>query len=144
MTGDKRYSKRLASRLAAVQALYQMQVGRVSAQEVLTDFQTGKDEGFSVKPDMIFVGNLVEGVTEHLPELDGIIRGHLSDEWTLERLDTVMLQILRAGSYELLKHPEIDVAVIITEYLSVAQGFFDKKEINFVHSLLDRVAKKVR
>jgi transcription antitermination protein NusB len=68
----------------------------------------------------------------------------LAEGWSLERLDRTMLQILRAGAYELLARPDIPVGTAISEYVDVAHAFFDQREAKFVNGVLDAVARAVR
>ena len=68
----------------------------------------------------------------------------LAEGWQLKRLDKTMLQILRAGAYELLARPDVPVGTAISEYVDVAHAFFDQREAKFVNGVLDAVAKAVR
>jgi len=83
-------------------------------------------------------------VTSRLAEIDELVSGKLAEGWTLGRLDKTMLQILRAGSYELLEKGDVSSAVVIDEYVDVAHAFFDRKDSGFVNGLLDAIAKQVR
>ena len=65
----------------------------------------------------------------------------LAEGWTLARLDKTMLQILRAGTYELIARPDVPKASAISEYVDVAKAFFDDREAKFVNGVLDAVAK---
>ena len=87
---------------------------------------------------------MVRGVLARQDEIDGIIEARLSAGWTLKRLDKTMLQILRAGTYELLARPDVPLGSAISEYVDVAHAFFDRPEPNFVNGVLDAVAKAVR
>ena len=55
-----------------------------------------------------------------------------------------MLQILRAGAYELMARPDVSRATAISEYVDVAKAFFDDREAKFVNGVLDALAKDVR
>jgi N utilization substance protein B len=86
----------------------------------------------------------VRGVHARSSELDELIAGKLSKDWSLSRLDKPMRQILRAGAYELLARIDVPTGSVISEYVDVAKAFYDKRESAFVNGLLDAVAKEVR
>jgi len=76
-----------------------------------------------------------------MPDSDA---GKLAKGWTLARLDKPMKAILRAGTYELIARPDVPLASVISEYLDVAEAFYDKREKGFVNGLLDAIAKDAR
>ena len=94
--------------------------------------------------DVHFFDDVVKGVDARRDEIDAMIASKLSTGWTLDRLDKPMRQILRAGTYELIARPDVPVAAVISEYLDVADAFYDRREKGFVNGLLDAVAKVVR
>lgn len=135
---------RSAARLAAVQALYQVEMGDDSVARVLTEFhehRLGSEiEGETyIRADRNLFDDIVSGAWARREELDALISRHLAEGWTLERLDRPMRQILRAGVYELVARPDVPTAVIITEYVDVAHAFYEHREAAFVNGLLDRV-----
>jgi len=141
---------RRAARLAAVQALYQMEVSGATTAEVLEDFRAGKlpreteatytdAEG---DPDLFRV--LVEKAVERQATLDRAIAKHLSKGWRLERLDAVARAILRAGAAELEQRGDIPTAVVIDEYVEIAHAFFEGPEPGFVNATLYACAKHLR
>jgi len=83
-------------------------------------------------------------VTSRLEEIDQLVASKLASGWTLGRIDKTMLQILRAGTFELVAQEDVPVATVIDEYLDVAHAFFSKKDAGFVNGLLDSIAKQVR
>ncbi len=91
-----------------------------------------------------FFDDIVRGVVARRDEIDTVLSGKLADGWTLKRLDKTMLQVLRAGAYELIARPDVPKASAISEYVDVAKAFFDDREAKFVNGLLDAVAKDVR
>jgi len=143
------YARRSAARLAAVQALYQMEMSGASA-EVALDEQvrhaTDPDAGSAgqVEPDRQFLGALVRGVDARREEVDRMLGATLSSDWPLVRLEAVLRAILRAGVWELLSRPDIDAAVVITEYVRIAEAFFDGGEPKLVNGVLDRLAVTLR
>ena len=79
-----------------------------------------------------------------LYQIDTLLTARLTQGWTLARLDKAMLQILRAGAYELVARADVPKATAISEYVDVAKAFFDDREAKFVNGILDAVASEVR
>ncbi|MGB7373136.1 transcription antitermination factor NusB [Pontixanthobacter sp.] len=140
---------RSAARLAAVQALYQRHMERTKLPKLLDEFhqhrlgQEIEDDQYA-DADIDFFDDIVSGVDARCDEIDDTVTQKLADGWTVARLDKTMLQILRAGTYELLARADITKAVIINEYVDVAKAFFDNREAKFVNGVLDAVGKAVR
>ncbi|MEL7218841.1 MAG: transcription antitermination factor NusB, partial [Pseudomonadota bacterium] len=86
----------------------------------------------------------VRGVDARRDEIDEVVTAKLSEGWTLTRLDKTMVQILRAGTYELIARADVPAAAAINEYVDVAKAFFDDREAKFVNGILDTVAREVR
>lgn len=144
-----RSQSRSAARLAAVQALYQLEMKAVPLPRLLHEFHEHRlgatIEGADyAEAETDFFDDIVKGVDARRGEIDALIAGKLASGWTLERLDKPMRQILRAGVYELIARPDVPVASVVSEYLDVAHAFYDKREAGFVNGLLDAVAKTVR
>jgi N utilization substance protein B len=141
---------RRAARLAAVQALYQMEIAGASTAQVIDDFDTGKLPRETEAPitetegDMALFKTLIESAVDRQLTLDRTIARHLGKGWKLERLDAVARAILRAGVAELEQRPDIPVAVVIDEYVEIAKSFFDGPEAGFVNATLDACAKDLR
>ncbi len=143
--------RRSAARLAAVQALYEMDMAGAAADPILGAFlenrwrANGKDDAAAlVEPDGELLADLVRGVAARREELDRMIEPALSAKWTLERLEVVLRAILRAGTYELLVRGDIPPRVVINEYLEVAHAFFAGAETGLVNGVLDRLARTLR
>jgi len=141
---------RRAARLAAVQALYQMEMSGASTADVIAEFHAGKlpretearitdSEG---DPELFKI--LVEKAVDRQATLDRSIARHLGKGWRLERLDAVARAILRAGAAELEQRLDIPVAVVIDEYVEIAKRFFDGPEPGFVNATLDACARDLR
>lgn len=146
---NERAKSRSAARLAAVQALYQLEMEGTPVAQLLHEFHLHRlgatIEDVTYAPaEVSFFDDVVGGVAARRSEIDELIRGRLSEGWSLERLDRPMRQILRAGAYELLARADVPTASIISEYVDVAKAFYDKREAGFVNGLLDAVAKTVR
>lgn len=146
---NQRSKSRSASRLAAVQALYQKEMEGTPLPVLLHEFHhhrlgaTIEDVTYA-EAEEAFFDDLVSGVDARLEEIDGLIAAKLSSGWSLERLDKPMRQILRAGTYELLARIDVPTGSVISEYVDVAHAFYERREAGFVNGLLDAVAKDVR
>jgi len=147
--GPARLPARSAARLAAVQALYQLEMEETPLASLLDEFHMHRlgaeieDEQY-LEADVAFFDDVVRGVAARREEIDGRLSDRLAQGWSIARLDRTMLQILRAGAYELLARPDISVSIVINEYLDVAHAFFDDREAKFVNGLLDAIARDVR
>ena len=140
---------RSAARLAAVQALYQHEMEATAVPKLLHEFHQHRlgaeiEDDLYAEADVDFFNDIVQGATARLDEIDALIAGKLAKGWSLARLDRTMLQILRAGTYELLARADVTVATVIDEYLDVAHAFFDAREAKFVNGVLDALAKEHR
>ncbi|WP_158918590.1 transcription antitermination factor NusB [Caulobacter sp. S45] len=140
---------RSVARLAAVQALYQMEVAGVGVEAVVrefTDHRFGGDiEGQRLaEADEAFFADVVRGVVAEQVAVDALIRRRLAANWKLERLDATVRAMLRAGAWELLRRPDTPTEVVIDEYVDVAKAFVDSKEQAFVNGALDAVARDAR
>jgi N utilization substance protein B len=144
-----RSKSRAAARLAAVQALYQHEMEGTAIPALLHEFHQHRlgatiDDAEFAEPDVAFFDDLVGGVAARREEIDRRIGERLARGWSLERLDKPMKAILRAGAYELMARPDVPTKAAISEYLDVADAFYDKPEKGFVNGLLDALAKDVR
>ena len=140
---------RSAARLAAVQALYQQEMEGTPAARLIHEFHDHRlgatIEGDTyVEAEQSFFDDLVSGALARRDEIDVLISSRLAEGWTLERLDKPMKAILRVGAYELIARPDVPVATVITEYVDVADAFYDKREKGFVNGLLDAISKSAR
>lgn len=141
---------RSAARLAAVQALYQMEVSGATTADVIADFTAGKLPRESeatytdCEGDLDLFKILVETAVDRQATLDRAIARRLSKGWRLERIDAVARAILRSGAAELEQRTDIPVAVVIDEYVEIAKAFFDGPEPGFVNATLDAAARDLR
>ena len=144
-----RTKARSAARLAAVQALYQLDMDATPLAKLLDEFHRHR-LGAEIEGDQYaeaetaFFDDVVQGVAARKDEIDALLAAKLATGWTLGRLDKTLLQVLRAGAFELLARADVPTATIITEYVDVAHAFFESREAKFVNGLLDAVAKVVR
>jgi len=149
MNTPARSKARSAARLAAVQALYQRQMENTHLARLLDEFhqhRLGREiEGdHYAEAEVDFFDDVVSGAIARQDEIDALLAEKLAEGWTLARLDKTMLQILRAGAYELLARADVPTGTAISEYVDVAHAFFDEREAKFVNGVLDALAKAVR
>lgn len=147
---------RRAARLAAVQAIYQMEFTGTSARQAIAEFVRHRmgasadptaDEGEEMRleaPDRLLFAAIVEGVKARTGELDTMIGSSLSGEWKVERLEVILRAILRAGAFEIFARPDTPAPIIINDYVDVAHAFFTQKEPGLVNAVLDRLARGLR
>jgi len=148
-----RSKSRAAARLAAVQALYQHEMEGTRLVQLLDEFHMHRLGG-EIDPDLdnvqyaeaevAFFDDVVKGTLARRGEIDALLSGKLAQGWKLDRLDKTMLQVLRAGAYELLARADVPTGSAISEYVDVAHAFFEPREAKFVNGVLDAVARSVR
>jgi transcription antitermination protein NusB len=140
---------RSVARLAAVQALYQMEVSSAGAEAVIREFSDHRfdrdvEDMTLASADEQFFADLVRGVVREQKRIDAAITRRLAQGWRLERLDATVRAILRAGAFELADRPDVPTEVVIDEYVELAKSFFEGPEPGFVNGALDAVAQDVR
>ncbi len=142
-------TERSAARLAAVQALYQMEVSGKGIIDVMAEFEAhwiGREiDDVTFNPsDLGFFRDILNGVVREQRAVDGKVDGALAKGWPLKRIEAVLRAILRAGAYELMFRKDVPVRVVINEYLEIAHGFYSEDEPGLVNGVLDAVAHEVR
>ena len=142
-------NQRGAARLAAVQALYQMDIGGATLPDVLAEFESyrlGKEvDGEQYRnADPAFFRDIVAGVVRNQQMLDPIVHTTLTGDWPLARIDVTLRAILRAGAYELSSRADVPARVVIAEYVDVAKAFFEDEEPSMVNGVLDALARRLR
>lgn len=140
---------RSTARLAAVQALFQHDMEKTPVPRLLKEFHDhrlgAEIEDEQYRPvEVDFFDDLVVGTSEKRDEIDAVISEKLASGWSMGRLDKTMLQILRAGAFELMARDDVPTGTVISEYVDVAHAFFNKKDSGFINGLLDAIAKQVR
>jgi N utilization substance protein B len=155
MTGSAaadRKDRRSAARLAAVQALYEIDITGATFDGVLREFLDRRwidtsgeaTAGFGADLDEGLFKKIVGGVADDLAALDGMVAGALSAEWTVARLEVLVRAVLRAGAFELSTSRDVPSRVVINEYVDVAHAFFAGGEPGLVNGVLDRLARVLR
>ena len=147
--GGSAKARRKAARLAAVQALYQMEQSGTGVEGVIGEFVKHRfgevvDGETFVAADPQLFADIVRGVCHRRTEVDGLVSGALDAKFPLERLEMLLRAILRAGAYEVFAHTDTHPRILISEYVDVAHAFFAGREPGMVNGVLDTVARKVR
>ena len=145
----RRANRRGAARLAAVQALYQMDLAATPLHEALAEFEShwlGREvEGDEYLPaEAAHFREVVGGVVAGQRRLDPMIDQALQKGWPLKRIEAVLRAILRAGAYELENKPDVPARVVVSEYVDVAHAFVDQDETGMVNAVLDQLARHLR
>jgi N utilization substance protein B len=149
---------RSLARVAAVQALYQMDMAGTDLTDVIDEFVTHRftgasagsedaegDNGGSLEgADSTFFSEILKGVLRRQRDIDPLVDEQLAIGWRLVRIDSILRAILRAGVLELLERDDVPARVVINEYINVAHAFFDVEEPRVVNGVLDRIARRVR
>ena len=145
----KRSDKRSAARLAASQALYQLEIADQGLNDILAEFEAhwlGQEiEGDAYTPaDLAFFRDVVSGVQRDQLPIDRALDDTLADGWPLRRVEALMRAILRAALYELRNRPDVPARVAVTEYVDVAAAFFGSDESGMINAVLDALARQTR
>jgi N utilization substance protein B len=146
---DRKANRRGAARLAAVQALYQMDIAAKGLNEILAEFEKhwlgGEVEGSQYLPaEAAFFRDIVGGTLREQRKLDPLVDTALAEGWPLKRIEALLRAVLRAGVYELDQRRDIPARVIVSEYVDVAHAFVDREETGMVNAVLDALARKLR
>jgi transcription antitermination protein NusB len=145
----RKANKRSGARLAAVQALYQMDMAGTGLNEILTEFEShwlgDEIEGAPrVQAEKAFFRDIVSGVVRQQRELDPLIDEALQHGWPLKRIEAVLRATLRAGTYELIQRRDVPARAAVSEYTDVAAAFVGREETGMINAVLDQLARKVR
>jgi transcription antitermination protein NusB len=148
-SNGRKANKRGAARLAAVQALYQMDLAGTGLNEIMAEFEShwlgGEVEGAKYLPaEAAYFRDIVAGVVREQNQLDPKIDAALSRGWPLKRIEAVLRAVLRAGAYELACRNDVPARVVMSEYVDVASAFVDKEETGMVNAVLDQLARQFR
>jgi N utilization substance protein B len=146
---ERKANRRGAARLAAVQALYQMEIAGTGLNEILAEFEShwmGREvEGAQYLPaEAAFFREIVAGVLREQRSLDPLVDTTLAQGWPLKRVDAILRAVLRAGAYELAHRSDIPARVVVSEYVDIANAFIDTEETGMVNAVLDTIAHQFR
>lgn len=142
-------NQRGVARLAAVQALYQLEITSAPVNDVIAEFELFRlkqdIEGASLRDiDFTWFRSVVGGVVTDQREIDPRVNAALAADWPLKRVDATLRAILRCGVFELLRRADVPARVVINEYVEVAKAFFDGDETRIVNGVLDRIGRELR
>jgi N utilization substance protein B len=146
---ERKANRRGAARLAAVQALYQMEIAGAGINDVFAEFEShwigSEVEGEQYLPaEAAFFRDIVGGVVRDQKKIDPVIDAALQKGWPLQRIDAILRAVLRAGAYELEHRADIPARVIISEYVDVAHAFVERDETGLINAVLDQLARQLR
>ena len=142
-------NRRGAARLAAVQALYQMDIAGAGINDIFAEFEShwlgNEVEGDTYLPaEAAFFRDVVSGVVRDQKMLDPLIDEALSKGWPLKRIEAILRAVLRAGAYELQHRKDVPGRVVVSEYVDVANAFVDREETGMVNAVLDQIGRQFR
>jgi transcription antitermination protein NusB len=145
----RKANRRGAARLAAVQALYQMDIAATPVNDILAEFNShwiGREvEGSQYLPaEAAFFRAIVEGVVREQRRIDPMIDKALAGGWPLKRVEALLRAVLRAGAYELEHRTDVPARVVVSEYVDIAHAFLDRDETGMVNAVLDQLARSLR
>jgi transcription antitermination protein NusB len=146
---ERKANRRGAARLAAVQALYQMDIAGAGINDIFAEFEShwlgGEVEGDKYLPaEAAFFRDVVSGVVRDQAKLDPLIDDALAKGWPLKRIDAILRAVLRAGAYELEHRKDVPGRVVVSEYVDVAHAFVEAEETGMVNAVLDQIARQFR
>jgi N utilization substance protein B len=146
---EKKANRRGAARLAAVQALYQMDIAGAGINDIFAEFEShwlgNEVEGETYLPaEAAFFRDVVSGVVRDQKKLDPLIDEALSKGWPLKRIEAILRAVLRAGAYELQHRKDVPGRVVVSEYVDVANAFVDREETGMVNAVLDQIGRRFR
>ncbi|WP_310620523.1 transcription antitermination factor NusB [Flexibacterium corallicola] len=147
--GVRPANKRGLSRLAAVQALYQMELAGTELSDIVGEFKLYRlgqelDGETYREADPAWFQDLVHAVFEEQKIIDAKIHSGLSEDWPLRRVDSTVRAILRVGAAELLRKKDVPAKVIINEYIEISKAFYEKDETRLVNGIMNRLARDIR
>ncbi|MBM3600356.1 MAG: transcription antitermination factor NusB [Alphaproteobacteria bacterium] len=147
-------AERSVARLAAVQALYQIEMTGLTPEAAIVEFERHRlgragqgpdvDGDTLAPPDRLLFADVVGGAEARRDEIDGMIGSVLVEGWTVQRLEAILRALLRAGIYELAGRNDIPARVIVSEYVDIAHAFFEGREAGLANGVLNRLARMLR
>jgi N utilization substance protein B len=148
---DRQASARHGARAAALQMLYQWEIGGAPIDRTIemywavreSEIAEGEENVAAAPVDRDFAERLARGTAAHVAALDPTIEA-ATENWRLSRIAVVDRLILRLAAYELHHDPGTPAAVVINEALELARTFSGADAVRFVNGVLDAVAKAVR
>ncbi len=144
-------------RILAVQALYSYDVGKMPLDELLK-LNWNQNEADETVPETLkieesvsegskseeadFARLLISGTINHIDEIDGKIKSHLSDKWDFSRLNKVTLAVLRISVFAILYQKELNPTIVIDEAIGISKDFGTDDSFKFINAILDTIRKE--
>jgi transcription antitermination protein NusB len=141
MTGPEAAGRR-AAREAALQMLYQCEIGRTGAFEAIATYWPSREGDELAEPLREFANELVRGTLGRLAEIDALLTAH-AQNWRVERMNVLDRLVLRLGVYEMVAAPDTPARVVINEALELARRYSGEDAVAFVNGVLDGVRKEL-
>lgn len=142
---------RSVARLTAVQALYQLAMSGGTTEEIINQFaavepngRADDDDDPMAEADIALFAELVRGTSAKMAQVDEMVSSCLDDTWPVERMEVLLRAILRCGAFEMFSRSAVPARVVISEYVRVADAFFEGKEPALVNAVLDKLARVLR
>lgn len=132
---------RRKSRIIAFQAIYSWDVSGESLDN-LTQFSWVDSNENLDESELTFSRLLIAGTIENIEKVDELIKSHLSENWSFDRLNKVTLSILRISIYSLVFQKEIAPSIVIDEAISIAKEFGPQDSFKFINAMLDKISKE--
>jgi N utilization substance protein B len=142
--------RRSVARLAAVQGLYQVELSDAGVEDVIRQFLSGRPDWMSqdhpgmAKMDQALFCDIVRGVAVDRAKIDAMVEAALLKGRTVGRLEVLLRLILEAGTWELASRADVPARVIVSEYLGIADAFFEGDQPGLVNAVLDKLARNLR
>jgi N utilization substance protein B len=135
---------RRQAREAAVQMLYQWEVGRSTMAEVVDTFWLHEQPDASpiAEDAKTFAVRLATGVVDTVVSIDPVI-SDAADNWRIERMNVMDRLILRLAVYEFLHETATPSRVIINEALELARTFSNDDSVRFINGILDAIRRRL-
>ncbi|MCH5292444.1 MAG: transcription antitermination factor NusB [Treponema sp.] len=138
---------RRKSRILAFQALYSWDVTRASLDDILTfawlqnDSDSDAELSENAREERTFASLLISGTISNITEIDKVIAGHLSANWSFDRVNKVTIAILRVSTYEILYQKDVSAKIVIDEAVGIAKSYGPDDAYKFVNAILDKIEK---
>jgi len=141
VTGD---TKRHRARHAALQMLYQWEVGRADVHDAIATYWPAREEDERLdERDEQFANDLVRGTVSRVVEIDRML-AERAQNWRVERMAVLDRLVLRLATYEMLAIPDTPARVVINEALELARAFSGEEAVSFVNGILDAIRKDLK
>ncbi len=143
---------RRKGRILAFQGVYSWDVSKSSVEDILKfswlqkDSESqDKEEPLAPEPleERTFASFIITGTIEHVSEIDELIKKHLSENWTLERINKVSLAILRTSIFEMKFQNGSQPKIVIDEAVNIAREYGLEDSYKFINAVLDKIGKEV-